>query len=296
MKLSYRSRVVITGAAGMVGSTFVSSLSDRCVCYGLGRKKDSLISHVIDLTHVGTTQRVLNEIHPTLVIHCAALTNLEYCEQYPDEAELINIGITNTIVTWCEEHDVPLVYISTAGIFDGMKEWYKEEDIPNPPTIYGKTKLRAEQRVVQYKKSYIFRAGWMIGGGPNRDKKMIGKLMNQIQADAPRLSVVNDIYGTITYTPDLVSTILSVLPTQQYGIFHIAAPERLTRFEIAEKLLINIKKPIELIPVKSSDLKSAFFAHRPKSEALLSQRLQHLSLYRHRTTDDILSEYIKLWQ
>lgn len=296
MKLSYRSRVVVTGSGGMLGSSFVSSLSDQCVCFGLGRLEDPFVSHVVDLTHVGTTFRLLNDIRPTLVIHCAALTNLEYCEQHPDEAELVNVGTTNTITSWCEDKQIPLVYISTAGVFDGGQVWYTEEDLPNPQTIYGKSKYKAEVRVKAYNKSFIFRAGWMIGGGPLRDKKMIGKLMQQINADAPRLTVVNDIYGTVTYAPDFVSTVLAVLPHQQHGIFHVAARERLTRYDIASMLIRKLNKTVELVSVSSNELSQTFFANRPLSEALSSKKLIDASLYRHRSTSDILTEYIQLWQ
>lgn len=296
MKLSYRSRVVVTGSGGMLGSSFISSLSDQCVCFGLGRQEDPFVSHVVDLTHVGTTYRLLNDIRPTLIIHCAALTNLEYCEQHPDEAELVNVGVTNTITSWCEDKRIPLVYISTAGIFDGRQVWYTEEDIPNPQTIYGTSKYKAEMRVKAYSKSFIFRAGWMIGGGPLRDKKMIGKLMQQMNADAPRLTVVNDIYGTVTYAPDLVSTVFAVLPHQQNGVFHVAATERLTRYDIASMLINKLKKTVELVSVTSNELSQTFFANRPQSEALSSKKLIDASLYRHRSTDDILTEYIQLWQ
>jgi dTDP-4-dehydrorhamnose reductase len=240
---------------------------------------------------------LLDTRKPQLVFHCAAMTDLEYCEKHPKEAYSVNVEGTRTITDWCIKHYIPLIYISTAGIFDGKKEWYTEEDTPNPITVYGQTKYEAEKYVKHYEKSYIFRASWLIGGGPTVDKKIISRLMQQIKNGSERIKAVNDIYGTLTYTEDLVTTITAVLHEEAYGLYHVASSDRrVSRYDIAKQIVTLLDLPIVVEGVPSVYFEKQFFVRRPKSESLLCERLKNLQLLRHRLSQEVLSEYLPLWQ
>lgn len=297
MSLTSRTKIFLTGATGMLGTT----IRERFEAYypltmisRSGNEKYNILPCLIE--ERDRLIELLDARKPQLVIHCAAMTDLEYCQKHPEEAHRINVESTKTITDWCRKQYIPLVYISTAGIFDGKKEWYREEDIPNPITVYGQTKHEAEKYVARYEKSYIFRASWLIGGGPQVDKKIISRLMQQIQNGAEQIKAVNDIYGTLTYTEDLVTTMTAVLHEEAYGLYHVATSDRVSRYDVAKELIVLLDLPIVVEGVPSVYFEKQFFVKRPKSESLLCERLKNLQLLRHRSSREVLSEYLPLWQ
>ena len=122
------------------------------------------------------------------------------------------------------ELDIPLLYISTAGIFDGRQDVYDDWDAPNPLGVYARAKWAGEEFVKQNARRYLVcRAGWMMGGGPRKDKKFIQKLMQQLRDGATELNVVDDKLGTPTYTRDFAHNVRAsagerVLGSLQHGL------------------------------------------------------------------------------
>ena len=117
-----------------------------------------------------------------------------------------------------EHSESIFVYISTAGIFDGKKEFYNDFDKPNPINIYGKSKYNGELYVQKHvSKHYIFRAGWMMGAGPNKDKKFINKIYKQIKKGQKEIFIVDDKIGSPTYTVDFSKSMLNVIKSGLLG-------------------------------------------------------------------------------
>ena len=151
-------------------------------------------------------QRAIVAFKPHLLINLAALTDLEYCEKNTDDAWLTNALGAENLGLIANQLDIPYVYISTAGVFGGEKNCYNDFDTPNPLAIYAKSKYYGERYVcANVPKHFVLRAGWMMGGGPAKDKKFINKLFKQIQAGAKSLNVVDDKLGTPTYTIDFAN-------------------------------------------------------------------------------------------
>jgi dTDP-4-dehydrorhamnose reductase len=117
--------------------------------------------------------------------------------------------------------DIPVVYISTAGIFDGKQEYYNDSDQPNPLSIYGKSKYYGELYTLRnVRKRYIFRAGLMLGGCIKKDKKFINKIFKQIKEGMKELYVVDDKLGTPTYTKSFAEGVFQIVQTEQYGLYN----------------------------------------------------------------------------
>ena len=122
------------------------------------------------------------------MINLAALTDLEYCELNPKIAWETNALGQENICLAAQALNAAVVYISTAGIFDGKKEFYDDFDIPNPINVYGKSKYHGEVITPKLaEKHFVFRAGWMMGGGPRKDKKFINKIFKQLQSGKKEL-------------------------------------------------------------------------------------------------------------
>jgi len=230
-----------------------------------------------DVRDYNSLNTSIEEFRPDLIINLAALTDLEYCERNPAEAWLTNsLGAENTALI-ANQLDVPLVYISTAGIVDGAKDVYDDFGPHNPLSVYGKSKYEGELAVrTMVRKHFVFRAGWMMGGGPKIDKKFVNKIYQQIKAGADTLYVVDDKLGTPTYTKSFAKGIYSVAETDLFGVYNQVCGGSGSRYDVAEEFLrlLGLQSRISLVKVGSEKFAADYFAPRPRSEKLDNVKLR----------------------
>ena len=163
---------------------------------------------IVDFRDFDAYREDVESYVPDYLFHIGAYTDLEWCEENKEETMFVNGMCVENAVKIANDLRIPIVYISTAGIFDGEKDEYDEYDIPNPLDMYAKAKYAGERYVVENANQYyVLRAGWMMGGGPGKDKKFIQKIMQQIKEGAKELYVVDDKDGTPTYTIDFANTL-----------------------------------------------------------------------------------------
>jgi dTDP-4-dehydrorhamnose reductase len=161
--------------------------------------------------------------------------------------------------------------------------------------VYGDTKYRGEQMVRAHcPRHFVVRAGWMVGGGPGKDHKFVSKILGQVFAGKKTLHVVNDLWGTPTYTYDFAMNLCELLETQAYGTYHMVCEGTGTRFDVACELLRACgRADIEVIPVSSDYFKEEYFAPRPRSEMMANANLEKLGINRMRPWRDALHEYVR---
>jgi dTDP-4-dehydrorhamnose reductase len=248
-------KVLITGAGGMVGSY---------IDFGIKTNHRSL-----DITDFNEVMRVVKEHKPEAIIHLAAETDVERCDQDPNHAYLINGIGTYNIATAAKEVRAKLVYVSTAGIFEGKKtEAYAEDDEAHPQNFYGRSKYMGELIVKGMLKDYIIaRACWMFGGGPEKDLKFVGKIIRQF--NKPEIKAVSDAYGSPTFGKDLVGAIKQLLAEDAIGTFHLSNEGSCSRYEVAKFIIETLKPEIKLTPVELDYFPGA---NRVKNEAMSSKR------------------------
>lgn len=221
-------------------------------------------------------KKQVNAIKPDYLFHIGAHTSLEFCDTNIDDAYETNTLAVENAVHISNELDIPLLYISTAGIFDGKQETYDDWDTPNPLGHYARSKYMGELFVKENKRKHIIcRAGWMMGGGPKKDKKFVQKLMAQIKAGKKELFVVNDKLGTPTYTHDFARNVKMLFEKEYWGLYNLVCGGETGRFEVAQELirLLGKQDEIKLNPVDSAYFKKEFFSHRPASERLINTKL-----------------------
>ncbi|MBI1801148.1 MAG: dTDP-4-dehydrorhamnose reductase [Chloroflexi bacterium] len=219
-------RILITGANGQLGRALQAALSDH---------------HVIPVAHdtldVGADYSVdaIVALFPELVIHAAAMTNVDACERNPDEAYRVNALGAKHIAQACAELNAPLVYVGTDYIFDGLKgEPYLETDAANPISVYGRTKLEGENFArALVPKHYIVRTSWVYARGRNN---FVTKIL-ALAAERPRLNVVNTEFSSPTYAPDLAQAIAALVRHPQYGTYHLSNEGVTSRFDYARAIL-----------------------------------------------------------
>jgi dTDP-4-dehydrorhamnose reductase len=230
-----------------------------------------------DFRNFAEYEKKVSAFEPSILMHIGALTDLEYCETNPDDAYQTNTLSVEHAATLAQAHGIPLVYISTAGIFDGEKDLYDDWDQPKPLSVYGRAKYMGELAVqTRVPRHYIFRAGWMMGGGPKKDKKFINKLMKQLAKGVTELNVVNDKLGTPTYTVDFARNLAAMIETPYYGLYNMVCGGETGRLEVARELvqLLKLQNKVQVTSVSSEHFAQEYFAPRPASERLVNYKLK----------------------
>ena len=288
-------KVYVAGCGGMLGEAVhkVFSQSHQVECSDIDLNAEWLKK--CDFRDFADYKQAVERFEPDVLIHLGAHTDLEYCEREPDDAYRTNTLSVEHATTLANAHGIPLVYISTAGIFDGEKMLYDDWDQPNPLGVYARSKYMGElhvQRTVA--KHYIFRAGWMMGGGPAKDKKFISKMMKQIQAGATTLNVVDDKLGTPTYTIDFARNMEAMLETEYYGLYNMVCGGETGRFEVANEpvQVLGLADVITVNPVSSDYFAKEYHAPRPPCERLVNYKLDLRDMNKMRDWRISLKEYM----
>ena len=236
------------------------------------------------------------EYKPEFLFHLGAYTSLEYCEENLDDTYQTNTLAVENAVHIANDLNIPLLYISTAGIFDGTKDIYDDWDNPNPLGHYARSKYMGEKFVVQNcRRHLVCRAGWMMGGGPRKDKKFIQKLMAQIKAGKKELFVVDDKLGTPTYTYDFAHCVELLLEHRLWGVYNMVCGGVTSRLDVARHLveLLDRQEEIVITPVSSEFFEKEYSAPRPASERLVARKLTLRGLNVMRDWRVCLKEYIE---
>jgi len=242
-------------------------------------------------------RRMFSEFRPDLVLHLAALVDVEQCELRPHDAEVSNATTAKIAANLSAEYGATLVYISTGGVFDGTKEgYYTEEDQPNPIMVYGATKLDGEVHVRNAGgRHYVIRPGWMVGGGPRNDHKFVYMILDQLAEGARTIYGVTDKFGTPTYTHDFAMNLFALLDRRAFGTYHMVCKGTGTRFDVAKEIvdICGYDDDVEVKEVDSSFFAKRFFVPRPRSEMLYNQGLANLNINFMRDWRVALREYIE---
>ena len=288
-------KIYIAGCGGMLGDSFYQVFSKnyqlRCTDINL---TDNWLSY-LDFRNYSEYKKDVVNFNPDYLFHLGAHTDLEFCEQNVDDTYMTNTLSVEYASNISNELNIPLLYISTAGIFDGKKTFYDDWDEPKPLGHYARSKYIAEQFVQAHTSKYLIcRAGWMIGGGINKDKKFVNKITNQIKENKKELFVVNDKLGTPTYTIDFANNVELLIQKEKFGLYNLVCEGNTSRLEVAKEILkiLNLQNTIKITEVDSNYFKKEYFAERPDSEMLINYKLNLLSLNIMRDWKVCLNEYI----
>lgn len=217
-------KVLVTGTSGQLGFDVMEELARRGHS-GVGADRadsEAEFEHVVlDITDKEAVTRVITEVKPDAVVHCAAWTNVDAAE---DPANLravraVNVDGTENLAKACREVGAKMVYISTDYVFDGSGERPWEPDDKNyaPINVYGQSKLDGELKVAEnLEKYFIVRIAWVFG----RNGKNFVKTMMEVGVGRDMVKVVDDQIGTPTYTVDLARLLVDMIETEKYGYYH----------------------------------------------------------------------------
>lgn len=275
-------RIIVTGAKGQLGSDVMQRLSE-IGAEAIGADIDNL-----DITDEKAVDLFFKESHADGVIHCAAYTNVDLAESQKEICRKINADGTRNIAAACEKYGMKLLYLSTDYVFDGRGSEPFETDSPKAPcNFYGETKLEGETEAARLcKRPFIVRISWVFG----ENGKNFVKTMLRLAAERSEISVVCDQTGSPTYTKDLAVLLCEMISGCKYGVYHATNEGVCSWAEFADKIMELSKSETKIIPIPSSQYKSA--AVRPANSRLSKSSLDKNGFSRLPHWEDALQRFL----
>ncbi len=291
-----KKKIYISGCGGMLGDAFYHWFNNDYDLRCTDKNVNEPWLRFLDFRRLQAYRNDVFNFEPDYLFHLGAYTDLEFCKANPDEAYLVNTLAVEDAVRIANALNIPILYISTAGIFDGTKELCDDWDIPNPLDVYARSKWAGERFVIEYaRKYYVCRAGWMVGGGPTKDKKFVQKIMSQLKNGAKELTIVNDRGGTMTYTKDFAMNVSLLIETGMYGLYNMVCKGVTSRLDITWEILkiLHLEKSVKINIVDSEYFAEQYTSIRPVFENLVNKKLDLRGLNIMRPWKDALRDYIE---
>ncbi len=226
---------LVTGASGLLGLNFCLAVDGKKhkvtgVDYRNPLKWINFKILQANLTKPGAIERIINEVKPDVILHCAANANVDDCESHPDEAETVNSVLPGEIAEVARNHKIRMIHISTDAVFDGETGNYSESDMPNPLSVYSLTKLRGENAVLAANPhALVLRVnfyGWSITG-----KRSLAEYFVNNLAEQKPLKGFTDVLFCPLMVLDLAETILEANEKGLNGLFHCVGPEVMSKYD-----------------------------------------------------------------
>lgn len=279
-------KILITGSNGLLGQKIVQYCINKKIDFlatSLGKNRHSICEannyHSLDITSKSEVDNVLTSYNPTHIINTAAFTNVDKCEDEPENCKKINVIGVENLLNYSIKNNCHLQQISTDFIFDGVKGNYSETDEPNPLSEYGKSKLEAENLMVEsgYLNYSIVRTSVVYGTGENLSKSNIVLwAMDELRKEN-QLKIVDDQFRAPTFAKDLAIGCMKILELDEKGIYNLTGPNCISMYDF----VLQISEYLEVSPKLVSAIKTAELdqkAERPKKSGLiLSKAIKRLN-------------------
>jgi len=275
-------KILVTGVKGQLGYDVVKELEKR------GIEAVGVDIQEMDITDADSVNRVIKEAAPDAVIHCAAYTAVDAAEENEDVCRKVNADGTQYIASVCKELDIKMIYISTDYVFSGKGERpWEPEDEREPQSVYGQTKYEGELAVQNtLDKYFIVRIAWVFGVN---GKNFIRTMLNLSQK-YDTIRVVNDQFGSPTYTYDLAKLLVDMVLTEKYGVYHATNEGTCSWYEFACAIFEEAGIPMNVIPVTTEEYGAK--ANRPANSRMSKDKLSENGFERLPIWQDALSRYL----
>jgi len=278
--MTMKKKLLVFGVSGLTGYKIAKLASDKYNVFGTYNERKTELSNCniskLDITNQTELKKIFSDVKPNIVINTTALHNVDFCEEHHEQATLVNSKAVNNMRENTEKHDAKFVHVSTDYVFDGKKtNPYVENDIPNPISFYGDSKLQGE-KLLQNSNHIILRSSVIYGWTPLELAGTVsssGKPMNFAiwlltkLNKKESLTIVTDQFATATLADTLADSAIKLAEAHGSGIYHISGLSCESRFEFSKKFAKEFGFDENLIqPTDSSQFKQK--AKRPSYSCL----------------------------
>ena len=265
-------KILLTGAFGQLGTSLCNVLLNHSLL-ATGRiiiSKEEYQTLELDITNQKQIKEIINYYRPDIIIHLAAMTDVDGCEKNPETAFDINVKATENLLA---SFRGKFIYISTDYVFDGENGPYKEDDKVNPVSVYGKTKLYGEDLVRNSDTNWVILRSNVIFSFQERTKASFIDWVVDSLKNKKSISVVDDQWNNPTCTIDLAEVISKIIEKDLDGLYHYGGGDLLNRFEFAKMIATTFKLKEELIePISTKSLNQ--LALRPLKSGLCTSKIE----------------------
>ena len=287
--------IFITGLAGMLGSNLAYLLRDKYRISGVDLNKVTIrrvTGYAFSALDLQQIREVLLQNQVDILIHCAALVNVDECELNPEYAYLVNTNLTEHLTRLCEELNITMIFISTDAVFDGREHClYQESDTPGPISVYGKTKLEAEKIVRGVPGNLVVRTN--IYGFNYREKNSFGEWILNALISHMELNMFHDIFFSPLLVNELAGILDQCIARQVTGLYHICSTGSISKYEIAIALMEEFGFAGSINKVSMEDFE--FKAPRTKNMGLSNERISRKLGIHISTPREGVSEFKRLY-
>lgn len=277
-------KVLVTGVKGQLGYDVVNELEKR------GLEAVGVDIDEMDITDAVSVDKVIKETSPDAVIHCAAYTAVDAAEDNVELCRKVNADGTANIAKVCKELDIKMMYISTDYVFDGQGERpWEPDDERHPLNVYGQTKYEGEVAVTDaLDKYFIVRIAWVFGVN---GKNFIKAILNKAKT-VDTLTVVNDQFGSPTYTFDLAKLLVDMIQSDKYGFYHATNEGICTWYEFACEIIRQAGLNTKVLPVSADQYPAK--AKRPTNSRMSKEKLTENGFEKLPAWQDALKRYLEI--
>ena len=278
-------KYLVTGVNGQLGYDVVKTL------LASGVEKSDICpttSETMDITNKDVVRRVIEKFKPSVIIHCAAWTNVDGAEDEKEMCLKVNYEGTKHLVDAAKKENASIIVVSTDYVFDGKKDGiYEIDDSKNPQNVYGESKNLAESYALSYDKSFVVRTSWVFGiNGKNFVKTML-----RLAETKTELNVVCDQVGSPTYTVDLAKFLVNLAATNKYGIYHATNEGYCSWAEFAKYIFTSNGKDVLVHEISTREYPQK--AVRPLNSRLSKKCLTDNGFDKLPTWQDAIDRYNK---
>lgn len=286
--------VLIIGASGLVGGNcmnYFAAKSDWKIAgtYFSYEAKNTLFFDTLDLNNPKNFD--IKSFQPDVILHCGALTHVDYCEDHEEESYEKTVQSTKNIIELCKKYTSKMVFISTDYIFDGKNGPYLEDAATNALSVYGQHKLEAENLVRENINNHLILRITNVYGDEERGKNFIARVVEQIvEGKKLTLKVPNDQYATPINAHDIARSLFLLLSDEKTGIYNIASTDFMSRVQLCLRILHHFPKAeYDLFPLSTAELNQK--ADRPLMGGLINQKFMlEYPHFTFSTVDDYISK------
>lgn len=235
-------RLLVTGVSGLLGLNLAVQAADRFHVTGVMRGEraqpipgapfDALLA---DLSDPQALERVVDQAAPDVIIHCAALTEVDYCEAHPEEARRINSELPGRIACLAAQTGAKLLHISTDSVFDGLRGGYCEEDEPNPVNVYARTKLEGEYAVAEADPDAIIARVNFYGWSWQGRRSLSEFFFYNLSQGKPVFGFADIVFSPLLVN-DMIDILLRMVEKKLSGLYHVVSPESQSKFAFGRML------------------------------------------------------------
>ncbi|MCC7117850.1 MAG: SDR family oxidoreductase [Anaerolineales bacterium] len=232
-------RILITGASGLLGINLANEVMGQhdIVCVDRSKLVNAPFQIVQeDLSDLASIPALLDAVRPAWLINCAALADIDVCEDYPERAKTLNTAMPAEFAKACKKRGISMAHISTDAVFDGQKDgFYTEQDIPNPLNVYAKTKLESEQAVAAENPSAIIARvnfyGWSLSG-----RRSLAEFFYNNLSEQKSMSGFTDAIFCPMLVNHTARTLIQMLTRGLTGLYHLVGPHSMSKYQFGVEI------------------------------------------------------------